>query len=95
MIRPARAQDAPALAALFNHWIQNTTVTFNPVPKTKADILAMIADKAAADHAFLVAEEGGRIIGHAAHELKRRGGGVAVAAICIGVGQGLAVVLER
>ncbi|MET0734208.1 MAG: thiolase family protein [Microbacterium sp.] len=38
---------------------------------------------------------GGRIIGHAAHELKRRGSGVAVAAICIGVGQGLAVVLER
>ncbi|NLB47488.1 MAG: thiolase family protein [Microbacteriaceae bacterium] len=38
---------------------------------------------------------GGRIIGHAVHELKRRGGGIAVAAICIGVGQGLAVVLER
>jgi acetyl-CoA acetyltransferase family protein len=38
---------------------------------------------------------GGRIIGHAAHELARRGGGVAVAAICIGVGQGMAVVLER
>lgn len=38
---------------------------------------------------------GGRIIGHAAHELQRRGGGIAVAAICIGVGQGLAVVLER
>lgn len=38
---------------------------------------------------------GGRIIGHAAHELKRRGGGVAVVAICIGVGQGLALVLER
>ncbi|GAA1723558.1 thiolase family protein [Microbacterium paludicola] len=38
---------------------------------------------------------GGRIIGHAAHELKRRGGGVAVATLCIGVGQGLAVVLER
>ncbi|WP_417564647.1 thiolase family protein [Microbacterium sp.] len=38
---------------------------------------------------------GGRILGHAAHELARRGSGVAVAAICIGVGQGLAVVLER
>lgn len=38
---------------------------------------------------------GGRIIGHAAHELARRGSGVAVAALCIGVGQGLAVVLER
>ena len=38
---------------------------------------------------------GGRIIGRAAHELARRGSGVAVVAICIGVGQGLAVVLER
>jgi acetyl-CoA acetyltransferase family protein len=38
---------------------------------------------------------GGRIIGHLAHELARRGGGIGVAAICIGVGQGLAVVLER
>lgn len=38
---------------------------------------------------------GGRVVGHAAHELARRGGGVAVAALCIGVGQGLAVVLER
>ncbi|KJC65065.1 thiolase family protein [Agreia bicolorata] len=38
---------------------------------------------------------GGRIVGRAAHELARRGSGVAVVAICIGVGQGLAVVLER
>ncbi|WP_285362828.1 thiolase family protein [Microbacterium sp. LMC-P-041] len=38
---------------------------------------------------------GGRIIGHAAHELRRSGGRVAVAALCIGVGQGLAIVLER
>jgi acetyl-CoA acyltransferase len=38
---------------------------------------------------------GARIVGHVAHELKRRGGGVGVAAICIGVGQGLAIVLER
>jgi acetyl-CoA acetyltransferase family protein len=38
---------------------------------------------------------GSRIVGHLAHELARRGGGVGVAAICIGVGLGLAVVLER
>ena len=38
---------------------------------------------------------GGRIVGHLAHELARRGGGIGVAAICIGVGQGLAIVLER
>ena len=37
---------------------------------------------------------GGRIIGRLAHELHARGGGYGVAAICIGVGQGLAVVLE-
>jgi acetyl-CoA acetyltransferase family protein len=38
---------------------------------------------------------GGRIIARAANALKARGGGVAVVAICIGVGQGLALVLER
>jgi acetyl-CoA acetyltransferase family protein len=38
---------------------------------------------------------GGRLIARASHELKRRGGGVAVVTICIGVGQGLAMVLER
>jgi acetyl-CoA acetyltransferase family protein len=37
---------------------------------------------------------GVRILGTLAHELRRRGGGCGVAAICIGVGQGLAVVLE-
>ena len=37
---------------------------------------------------------GGRILGSLAHELRRRGGGWGLAAICIGVGQGLAVVLE-
>jgi acetyl-CoA acetyltransferase family protein len=37
---------------------------------------------------------GVRILGSLAHELKRRSGGYGVAAICIGVGQGLAVVLE-
>lgn len=38
---------------------------------------------------------GARLVGHVAHELTRRGGGVGVAAICIGVGQGLAIVLQR
>ena len=37
---------------------------------------------------------GARVVGHLAHTLRRRGGGIGVAAICIGVGQGLAVVLE-
>lgn len=37
---------------------------------------------------------GVRILGGLAHELRRRGGGFGVAAICIGVGQGLAMILE-
>jgi acetyl-CoA acetyltransferase family protein len=37
---------------------------------------------------------GTRVLGRVAHELHGRGGGYGLAAICIGVGQGLAVVLE-
>ncbi|WP_067965008.1 thiolase family protein [Nocardiopsis trehalosi] len=37
---------------------------------------------------------GARVLGSLAHELRRRGGGWGLAAICIGVGQGLAVVLH-
>jgi acetyl-CoA acetyltransferase len=37
---------------------------------------------------------GARIVGHLAHALHERGGGYGLAAICIGVGQGLAIVLE-
>ena len=37
---------------------------------------------------------GVRILATLAHELRRRGGGWGLAAICIGVGQGLALVLE-
>ncbi|MEV6397917.1 thiolase family protein [Streptomyces sp. NPDC051907] len=38
---------------------------------------------------------GARLAGAAAHQLKAAGGGLAVASLCIGVGQGLALVLER
>jgi L-amino acid N-acyltransferase len=75
MIRPARAADAPALAALLNHWILHTAVTFNPVPKTEADVLDMILAKAADGHAVLVAEEGGTVIGQASYGQFRGGTG--------------------
>lgn len=38
---------------------------------------------------------GARLTGAVAHQLAARGSGVGVASLCIGVGQGLAVVLER
>ena len=37
---------------------------------------------------------GSRILVTLVHELRRRGGGFGLAAICIGVGQGLAMVVE-
>jgi acetyl-CoA acetyltransferase len=37
---------------------------------------------------------GARVLGRLANELHYRGGGLGLASICIGVGQGLAVVLE-
>jgi acetyl-CoA acetyltransferase family protein len=37
---------------------------------------------------------GGRVLGTLAHELRRRGGSYGLATLCIGVGQGLAMVLE-
>lgn len=36
-----------------------------------------------------------RLAGAVAHQLKRAGSGVGVASLCVGVGQGTAVVLER
>lgn len=75
MIRPARAADAPALAALLNHWILNTAVTFNPVPKTEGDILDMIPAKAADGHACLVAEDAGTVVGQASYGQFRGGTG--------------------
>ncbi|MDT0341265.1 thiolase family protein [Streptomyces litchfieldiae] len=38
---------------------------------------------------------GARLVGTVAHQLSAAGGGTGVAALCIGVGQGLALVLER
>ncbi|MCW7945705.1 beta-ketoadipyl CoA thiolase [Streptomyces hygroscopicus] len=38
---------------------------------------------------------GARLAGTVAHQLARHGGGLGVATLCIGVGQGLALVLER
>jgi acetyl-CoA C-acetyltransferase len=38
---------------------------------------------------------GTRLIGTLAHELRRRGGRYGVATMCIGVGQGLAAVIEN
>jgi L-amino acid N-acyltransferase len=77
VIRPATRGDAEALMGLLNHWIEQSTITFNPIPKTLHDIEAMIGDKARSGHALLVAEVDGVILGYATYGQFRAGVGYA------------------
>jgi L-amino acid N-acyltransferase YncA len=53
-IRPATATDAAAIAAIWNHYIRDTTVTFLPDEKSVED-----AEKMIATDVCLVADDGG------------------------------------
>ena len=77
MIRPALPADAPAIAALLNHWIEHSAITFTPTLKTAAEIADSITAKAAAGHGFLVAEDGGALQGQASYGQFRAGQGYA------------------
>lgn len=77
MIRDAVAQDAAGLAALWNPWIADTTVTFNSILKTADDLAKMIATRQANGHGFLVADSGG-LIGFATYAQFRAGIGYAI-----------------
>jgi acetyl-CoA acetyltransferase len=61
-------------------------------PELNPEIVNANGGAIAIDHALRAS--GARILAGLAYELKRRGGGYALAAICSGVGQGLAVALE-
>lgn len=76
MIRPARSDDAQALADLWNPWIRNTAVTFNSIEKTAADITAMMAARAADGHGFFVAADQS-LLGFASYAQFRGGIGYA------------------
>ena len=65
MIRPVTAQDAGAIRALYNHYIDNTVVSFEELPVTDAEIAARIGKVHAAGLPWLVAEEAGVLLGYA------------------------------
>jgi L-amino acid N-acyltransferase YncA len=44
LIRRATPNDAPAIVAIWNHTIRETTITFNPVEKTEAEVASLIND---------------------------------------------------
>lgn len=76
-IRPATAQDAETIVAFWNPLIREAAVTFNPNEKTAAEVAGMIRDRAAAGHAFLVAEIDGTVTGFATYGQFRGGQGYA------------------
>lgn len=78
MIRPARAGDAAAIAAIWNPVIRDSEITFNSAERSEPEIAAMIRDRQAAGHGFFVAEAaGGALAGFATYARFRGGVGYA------------------
>lgn len=65
MIRTATPQDAEAIAGIYNHYIENTVVTFEEEPVSPQDFSRRIGDVLSASLPWLVAEQDGTILGYA------------------------------
>lgn len=76
MIRPARPDDAAAIAAIWNPWIRDTAVTFTTAEKTVPGLQALIEERAPT-RAFLVDEAKGGLQGFATYGQFRSGPGYA------------------
>lgn len=71
-IRDVRASDAPRIAAIYNHYVRETVVTFEEQPVAEAEMARRIADTTAA-YPWLVWEDGGTVAAYAyASSWKRR-----------------------
>ena len=65
MIRASRDDDIPAIAAIYAHHVLHGTGTFETTPPTEADMAARRADVLGKGLPYVVAEEGGRVLGFA------------------------------
>ena len=66
-IREAREADLPALLAIYNHVILNTTAVYTYQPQTMDARKAWYAEKLAAGYPVFVAEEDGKVIGFSSY----------------------------
>lgn len=64
-VRPAQADDAAAIAAIYNHYILTTTVSFEELAVDAAEIALRMAGVEAAGLPYLVAEDNGSVTGYA------------------------------
>ncbi|MCU9847055.1 GNAT family N-acetyltransferase [Defluviimonas sp. WL0024] len=76
IIRPARETDIPALIALWNPVIRDTTISFSDEEKTPESLAQMIEERRAAGREFFLAESGG-LLGFATYAQFRGGNGYA------------------
>jgi L-amino acid N-acyltransferase YncA len=60
-IRPAAASDAAAIAAIYNHYIETSTATFDTELKSVDDRVAWLGEHGG-DYPVLVAEQGGEVV---------------------------------
>ena len=73
MVRDATFRDAQAIADIYNHYITNTTVTFEELPVTAAVMRSRIQQAHDLSLPWLVLEQGAMLVGYAyASRLKER-----------------------
>lgn len=64
-IRPSTDQDIQAIAAIYSHHVLSGTGTFETTPPTEAEMATRRADVLAKGLPYLVAEDGGKVLGFA------------------------------
>lgn len=61
-VRDAAVEDAEAIASIYNHYVENSTATFDTEPKSPADRREWIASRSLR-YPVIVAERAGRLVG--------------------------------
>ena len=64
-IRPSTDLDVPAITAIYGHHVLNGTGTFETTPPSESDMAARRADVLSKALPYLVAEQGGKVVGFA------------------------------
>jgi len=64
-VRDAAEKDAKAVAGIYNHYILNTTITFEEQAITEAEMARRISDVQSAGLPWLVVECAGEVVGYA------------------------------
>ena len=64
-LRPSTDADVPAITAIYAHHVLHGTGTFETTPPTQADMTTRRLDVLARGLPYLVAEQGGRVVGFA------------------------------